>query len=69
MYHASLPFSEGELGKLIHKHVLPSIDLLDCVAAFSDDYKSHLTVFVDNHAADFGIGSFAASGRFIVFEL
>jgi hypothetical protein len=68
MYHASLPFSEGELGVLVHKHVLPSIDLLDCVAAFDDDYKSHLAVFIDDHAANLGVGSFAASGRFVVFE-
>ena len=64
VYHTCLPFSESQLGELVEENVLACVDLVYWVAAFGDTHEAHLAVFVDDHTADFGVGSFAAAGCF-----
>jgi len=68
MDYTSLAFSECQLGVLVKIRVLACIDLANCVTTLGDNHKPHFAVFVDDHAGDFGVRSFASSGCFVSIE-
>lgn len=65
MNNTNLPFPHRQLRILIQIHILPCINLLHDGSPFGDLYESHLTVLVNYHTADFGVGSFAAGRCFV----
>lgn len=68
MNHARLPIRKSQLDVLVHVYILSGVDLLDGVPALGDDHDPLSAGFVDYHAADFGVGTFAAAGCFGGFE-
>jgi hypothetical protein len=68
MDYTSLAFPECQLSVLVIIRVLACIDLANCVTTLGDNHKPHFAVFVDDHAGNFGVRSFASSGCFVSIE-